>query len=113
MGNNLSTELASGDLDISLRDSIAFQLRGNHYPPVPLSMVDPCIEAIQACNDEMQDKLIKLPEGITWRGEDSAPAHAIVEGHHLEAWLDHAWDCYCDDCVPVGDSAEFPLENDM
>ena len=111
MGSNLSTELA--EMDLGLANSIRIQLQANHYPPVPVSMVEPCIEAIQACNDEMQDKLIKLPDGITWRGEDSAPAHAIVEGHHLEAWLDHAWDCYCDDCVPVGDSAEFPLENDM
>jgi len=22
-----------------------------------------------------------------WRGQSSAPAHAIVEGHHLQAWL--------------------------
>ena len=111
MGNNFSTDLAEMDMD--LYQSIRIQLQANHYPPVPVSMVEPCIEAIQACNDEMSDKLIKLPEGITWRGEDSAPAYAIVEGHHLEAWLDHAWDCYCDECVPVGDSAEFPLENDM
>ena len=99
MGSNLSEDLANTDLGLSLYDSIAIQLRGNHYPPVPLSMVDPCIEAIVACNDEMQDKLIKLPDGITWRGEDSAPAYAIVEGHHLEAWLDHAWYCDCSDCV--------------
>ena len=99
MGNNLSTELASGELNISMRDSIAIQLRSNHYPPVPLSMIDPCIEAINACNDENYDKLIKLPEGISWRGQDSAPANAIVEGHHLDAWVRHAWDCDCFDCL--------------
>ena len=99
MGSNLSTELASGELDLSLRDSIAIQLRSNHYPPVPLSMIDPCIEAIDACNDEAQDKLIKLPDGITWRGEDSAPAYAIVEGHHLDAWIRHADWCDCYECI--------------
>lgn len=107
----MSQDLA--DMDISLRKSISIQLQGNHYPPVPLSMVDPCIEAIEACNAQDYNRLIKLPEGITWRDKDSAPANTIVEAHHLEAWLDHDWDCYCDECVPVGDSAEFPLENDM
>ena len=68
MGNNLSQDLA--EMDLGLANSIRIQLQANHYPPVPVSMVEPCIEAIQACNDEMQDKLIKLPEGITWRSEE-------------------------------------------
>ena len=99
MGNNLATELADNDLGLSLRDSIAIQLRSNHYPPVPLSMVDPCIEAIEACNEDEFNKLIKLPEGVSWRGEDSAPASAIVEAHHLDAWLNHADWCDCEDCL--------------
>ena len=88
MGSNLATELASGDLDLSLRDSIAIQLRSNHYPPVPLAMVEPCIEAIEATNAGEYDKLISLPEPITWRDQNAAPAYAIVEAHHLEAWCD-------------------------
>ena len=109
MGNNLSTELASGELNITMRDSIAIQLQNNHYPPVPLTMIEPCIEAIEAINEMEYDKLIKLPiDGldrngepfqITWRGQDHAPAWAIVEGHHLDAWLAHAWDCDCDACL--------------
>ena len=97
MGNNFATELAEMDMD--LEQSIRIQLTANHYPPVPTSMVQPCIEAIYACNDEEHDKLIKLPEGVSWRGQDSAPAYAIVEGHHLDAWLNHSWDCDCSDCV--------------
>ena len=85
MGSNLAHDLAENVLDI--RQSIAIQLRSNHYPPVPLSMVEPCIEAIYACSDEDYDKEIPLPEGVTWRGKDTAPAQAIVEGHHLHAWL--------------------------
>lgn len=83
---------------LSIEDAIAWHLRGNHYPPVPLSMVEPCIEAIHACNDGDYDRLIQLPiDGvdrngepfqITWRGQDSAPAHALVEGHHLHAWIE-------------------------
>jgi len=85
MGSNTSKDLAENVIDI--RTSIAIQLRGNHYPPVPLSMVEPCIEAIYACSDEDYDKQIALPEGVTWKGKTTAPAWAIVEGHHLEPWL--------------------------
>lgn len=84
MGSTLSADLAT--MNISREDSIAMQLRGNHYPPVPLSMVQPCIEAIDAYNDDEPNKLIELPEGVSWRGENSAPAIAIIEGHHLDAW---------------------------
>ena len=99
MGNTLSTELA--DMDISLRRAISIQLQTNHYPAVPLSMVDPCIEAIEACNEEDYNRLIKLPEGVKWRGETSAPAWAIIEAHHLDAWCNHAWDCDCESCLYV------------
>ena len=96
MGNTLSTELA--DMDISMRRAISIQLQTNHYPAVPLTMVQPCIDAINAYNEDESDKLIKLPEGIKWRGQEDAPAWAIIEAHHLDAWCNHAWDCDCDDC---------------
>jgi (2Fe-2S) ferredoxin len=28
-----------------------------------------------------------MPEGVSYKGLDTAPAWAIVEQHHLEAWL--------------------------
>jgi len=85
MGSNLAHDLVENVIDI--RQSIAIQLRSNHYPPVPLTMVEPFIEAIYACSDEDYDKKITLPEGVLWRGKETAPAWAIVEGHHLEPWL--------------------------
>ena len=96
MGSNFATDLA--DMDMDLAQSIRIQLTANHYPPVPVSMVEPCIEAIHACNEQEYDKLIKLPDGITWRDKEYAPASAIVEGHHLEAWLNHDPFCDCDEC---------------
>ena len=85
MGHNMAVDLAESVIDI--HQSITIHLRSNHYPPVPYSMVQPCIDAIYACDEQEYDKLIELPEGVEWRGQSSAPAHAIVEGHHLEAWL--------------------------
>ena len=86
MGSNLATELADGTLGLDMASAIAMHLRGNHYPPVPLSMVQPCIDAIDAYWEDSQDRLIELPEGISWRGETHAPAYAIIESHHLDAW---------------------------
>lgn len=88
MGSNMATELASGMFDLDLESQLSMHLRGNHYPPVPNSMIAPCIEAINSVNDNGDWNLeIDLPEPITWRGKTSAPAHAIIEAHHLSAWL--------------------------
>lgn len=93
MGSNMATEMADGTLDslgihLDLEQQISIHLRGNHYPPVPTSMVKPCIEAIDAVNDlGLWNADIELPEGVLWRGLTTAPAHAIIEAHHLDAWI--------------------------
>lgn len=88
MGSAFATDLASGDYVIGLETQVSIHLSSNHYPPVPSSMVAPCIAAIQACSDGDSDADIELPEGILWKGQSSAPAAAIVEGHHLDAWVE-------------------------
>ena len=109
MGYTTAQELAS---ILDLESSIAMHLQANHYPPVPVSMVKPCIEAIDAYNDNYDaNKMIALPEGISWRGIDRAPAWALIENHHLDAWLVHAWDCDCSDCI-VSDDFPMSLEYD-
>jgi hypothetical protein len=90
MGSNFAQDLALST--IPLDQQIAMHLRNNHYPPVPLTMVQPCLHAIEACNDENYNRPIELPEGVFWRGQKTAPAHAIVEGHHLDAWLVQEWE---------------------
>jgi hypothetical protein len=85
--------------NLSLETGLAYHLQANHYPPVPVAMVDACIEAIDAYHEEDYNRLIELPAGITWRGETSAPASAIADAHHLDAWLPHAHYCDCQDCV--------------
>ena len=86
MGSVTAIGLAESELD--LEKQLAYHLQGNHYPPVPLSMVQPCIEAIDAAYDEDYNRIIELPKGVTYRGgATSAPAYAIIENHHLDAWL--------------------------
>jgi hypothetical protein len=87
MGSNLATDLANNDLMLDLETQLGIHLTANHYPPVPRSMIEPCIDAIDAYYDEDYDRLINLPSPITWRGNTQAPASAIVEAHHLDAWL--------------------------
>ena len=84
MGYSTALDL-SNELDLEI--AIGYHLQGNHYPPVPLSMVEPCIEAIDAFYVEDYNREIALPEGISWRGQVTAPASAIVDAHHLNAWL--------------------------
>lgn len=86
MGKALAQDLAENVIDI--HSSIAFHLSGNFYPPVPAIMVQPCVDAIYAAADEDWDLLIELPAGVTWKGETSAPVHAIVQQHHLEPWIE-------------------------
>lgn len=74
-------------LELGLPDMVAMHLRGNLYPPVPLTMVDACVEAIDACLEENYNKQIDLPEGVSYRGLTTAPAYAIIENHRLEAFL--------------------------
>jgi len=88
MGSNFATELADNELlDLDLETQIGIHLSANHYPPVPSSMIQPCIDAIDAYWDEDYNKLIEMPKGVSYRGSNFAPASAIVKQHHLDAWL--------------------------
>lgn len=84
MGKLLAEELAHSGL--GMESGIAYHLKANHYPPVPSSMVQPCIDAIDAYWEDDLNREIELPYPITWRGQDTAPAYAIIESHHLESW---------------------------
>ena len=86
MGYNTALDL-SEELELDLEMAIGIHLRSNHYPPVPLSMVEPCIEAIDAYYEEDFDRAIEMPEGVLYKGQTQAPAWAIIEQHHLNAWL--------------------------
>jgi hypothetical protein len=84
MGSLRAAEMAER---LPIRQALAWHLRSNHYPPVPLSMVPVCIEAIKACNDGDWERPVKLPAGISFRGESEAWAGEIAKAHHLDAWI--------------------------
>lgn len=80
MGSLQAAEMAALS---DLRQGLTWHLRGNHYPPVPSSMVDPCMDAIYAYVEGDPYRRIALPDGITFKGEPEAPTMDIIEQHHL------------------------------
>ena len=73
---------------MSLDQALTWQLRSNHYPPVPLSMVPVCKKAIKKANAGNWDALINLPDGITYKGLFHAPVSEIIRAHHLDTFLE-------------------------
>lgn len=86
MGSITAIDLAES-VELSLEDQIGIHLTSNHYPPVPRSMVPVCIDAIDKANDGDWEAMVKLPEGVSWKGQVEAPAYSIIEAHHLEFWI--------------------------
>jgi len=87
MGYNTALGIAENGA-ITMEQQLAWHLQGNHYPPVPLSMIQPCIDAIDAYWEDDFDREIPMPEGVSYKGFDVAPAWAIIEQHHLNAWCE-------------------------
>jgi hypothetical protein len=85
MGSLQAVEMAEM---LSMEDAIAWHLQANHYPPVPSSMVEPCIEAIQNALEGNWFKPVELPNPISYKGSRYAPSSAIIEQHHLSPWLE-------------------------
>jgi hypothetical protein len=88
MGSQLARDLA-GTESLTLEEQLYYHLTSNFYPPIPSSMVQPCLDAIDAFYDDALDRAIALPEGITYRGSAHAPAGALLEQHRLEPWLEY------------------------
>jgi hypothetical protein len=86
------TAIGLADTTLDLETQLAYHLKGNHYPPVPIEMVKPCIEAIDAFYDNDFDRWIEMPMvgdfQILYKGMSHAPARAIVEQHHLEWFIE-------------------------
>jgi hypothetical protein len=51
-------------------------------------MVEPCKQAIWACNDGDYSREIDLPDGTTYRGSTQATASQIVDGLRLYPWIE-------------------------
>jgi len=86
MGSTYAAGIAGENIPLEVK--LEWHLRGNHYPPVPRSMIEPCKQAIEAGLERDFDLEIKLPAGIKIKGSDTARAGDICELLHLEPFLD-------------------------
>jgi hypothetical protein len=81
-----------------LERALSWHLRHNHYPPVPADMIPVCAAAIDAALAEDYNAEIDLPEGTSYKGRTTAPVWAIVDAHHLGAFIEAADVPVCSSC---------------
>jgi len=88
------TAIGLADTTLDLETQLLYHLKGNHYPPIPTVMVQPCIEAIDAYYDKDYSRRIELPvvDGfqVSWKGNTWTIASALVSHAHLEWFLEPA-----------------------
>ena len=72
MGSNFATDLAE-NIDLSLEQAIDF------------------------AHEDKWDETIEMPDGISYKGLTAAPVWAIIEQHHLDAWLPQDDEYYNED----------------
>ncbi len=86
------TAIGLADTTLDLETQLKYHLQGNHYPPIPTVMVQPCIEAIDAYYDEDYSRRIVLPVvdvfQISWKGNTWTTASALVSHAHLEWFIE-------------------------
>jgi hypothetical protein len=84
MGNLQAGEMAR--LNKDLHSSITWQLRSNHYPPVPYEMVKVAVEAVKLARAGDFDSTIKTPFEHIEHGYQ-VPVRVIIESYRLWPWL--------------------------
>ncbi len=71
----------------SIEVQLSWHFRSKLQNEVPTSMTVPCKLAILAAREDDWERLIELPEGVTYRGQKLAPAKSIVQNYLLETWV--------------------------
>jgi hypothetical protein len=85
MGMMTAMDLAGSE--ISLEQQLSIHFSSNCYPPIPQVMIPTAIAAIDAFWEEDYNKMIPLPEGVSFRGQTEVSASNVVESYRLDAWL--------------------------
>lgn len=89
MGSTFAQELASEARNsLKLQVALEYHLTGNHFPPLPTSLIPCCIKAIENANNGLWDKKVKLPAPITWKGLKYAPTRECIKAWHLDWFLE-------------------------
>lgn len=82
----LMNAMGIAETDLSLEEQLAWHFSSNCYPPIPKGMIPTAVAAIEAYWDEDLSRMISLPEGVSFRGNDEVSARNVIESYRLDAW---------------------------
>ncbi len=82
----LMTAMDLAESQMSLEDQLAIHFRSNCYPPIPQQMIPTAVEAIDAYWEDDINKMITLPDGVTFRGQSEVSAYNVINSYRLDAW---------------------------
>lgn len=68
--------------------TLVWHLTVNHYPPLHQGLAPTCLRAIELANEDEWEHQVRLPEGVTFQDQETAPVAAVISNFHLEAFLD-------------------------
>jgi len=99
MGHLRAQEAATVMADMAGLDAaLNYHLTANHYPPVPVAMIEVAKAAIELAvlaydrdDPSLMNEPVSLPDGITTQtGDNTTPVHEVIRGLHLEAFCEAA-----------------------
>lgn len=82
MGSQTARELATLT---NLEAALIFHFRGNHYPPLPLSLIPLALKIVK--EEVGPDDEVELPQGVTYRGSKTAPVYECINAWHLQEFI--------------------------
>lgn len=74
--------------EVGFAQALRWHLTHNHYPAVPLTMFNVCVEAITAVSLGNDDDEIVMPKGVKFRGSDTGKAYELVSSLHLDGFIE-------------------------
>lgn len=81
------TEMVIANTDLPLEQKLKWHLHGNHYPPLPMSLVSACLEAIELARLDYYTAQVKLPDGLEYDGLSILSVDELVEACHLDGFI--------------------------
>jgi hypothetical protein len=69
----------------NLEAALIYHFRSNHYPPLPTSCIPVAIKIVKG--EVSEDDDVELPEGVTYRGQTTAPVRECIKAWHLSEFM--------------------------
>jgi len=91
MGNMQAMDMADAINKkwIDLGTALHWHLRYNHYPPLPVALIETAKTAIERANEGDFDSQIELPQDISFRGRSKMSVYDAVEYMRLNTYVNH------------------------